>query len=209
MSNTHSHPPDITAIAFDLGNVLIKVDHGRFCRRLGEAASRAPEEVYRIVFDSRLEPDYDTGRLSSQAFYQEIMRLLGVDVSYAQFCEWWQDIFDPMESMAAVVESLTRRYPLFLLSNTNDLHFTYVYRHFPLIRHISRQILSYRVGSRKPEAGIYQALIAAIERPPQQCLFVDDKAPFVKAARTHGLTAWQFITPQDFIRDLQQLGLYE
>jgi putative hydrolase of the HAD superfamily len=209
MGNFQPLPVAITAIAFDLGNVLIRVDHGRFCRRLGEAASRDPEDIYRTVFESRLEPAYDTGRLSSQTFYQEIKRLFQVDVSYSRFCEWWQDIFAPMEGMSALVEAMAQRYPLFLLSNTNDLHFTYVYRHFPLVHRISRHILSYQVGSRKPEAGIYQALVRAIERPPEQCLFVDDKAPFVEAARTHGLTAWQFTTPREFIGRLRQNGLYE
>lgn len=202
-------PAPITAIAFDLGNVLIRVDHERFCRRLGEAVSRDAEEVYRLIFESRLEPNYDRGRLSSQAFYQEITRLFQIEVSFAVFCEWWQDIFAPMEGMAEVVESLAPRYLLVLLSNTNDLHFPYVYQHFPLVRRIPRHILSYRVGSRKPEAGIYQALIEAIARPPEQCLFVDDKAAFVEAARSHGLMAWQFTTPGDFIRDLRQHGLNE
>ncbi len=207
--NSPARPGAITAIALDLGNVLVRVDHRRFCRRLGLAASRDAEEVYRIIFESRLEPDYDTGRLSSRAFYQEITRLFQVDAPYSRFCEWWQDIFEPMEGMAEVVEALALRYPLFLLSNTNELHFSYICRRFPLVHRISRHILSYRVGSRKPEAGIYQALIRAIERPPAQCLFVDDKAPFVEAARSHGLTAWQFTTPRDFTRDLRRHGLYE
>jgi putative hydrolase of the HAD superfamily len=199
----------ITAIAFDLGNVLIRVDHGRFCRRLGELAGIAPGDVYGAVFESDLEPDYDAGRLSSQEFYQEVCRLFQIDLPFPLFCEWWQDIFDPMEGMEEVVEALTALYPLFLLSNTNAIHFPYIYRCFPLLGRLRRFILSYQVGSRKPEPAIYQALIQEIDRPPEQCLFVDDKAPFVEAAKTHGLTAWQFTSVQDFIDRLRQHGLYE
>lgn len=207
--NLQPHASAITAIAFDLGNVLIRVDHGRFCRRLAQAAGVAPEEVHRAVFETSLEPDYDTGRLSSQAFYQEIMSFFQVDLPYSHFCAWWQDIFAPMEGMAEVVEALADRYPLFLLSNTNDLHFPFVYQRFPLVRRVTRYILSYQVGSRKPEAAIYQSLVRELQGPPEQCLFVDDKPPFVQAARTHGLVAWQFTTPQDFIARLRQHGLYE
>ena len=40
----------IAAIAFDLGNVLVKVDHLRFCRGLGElAGAAAPGGLYRGI----------------------------------------------------------------------------------------------------------------------------------------------------------------
>jgi glucose-1-phosphatase len=199
--------PPITAIAFDLGNVLIKVDHGRFCRRLGDAAGVSPAEVYAAVFDSGLEPEYDTGRLSSREFYRAVCRLFHIHPPFPRFCEWWQDVFDPMEGMDAVVEALARRYPLFLLSNTNALHFSYIFRTLPLVRRLRRFILSYRVGGRKPEPAIYQALIREMARPPEECLFIDDKAPFVEAARIQGLTAWQFSTPADFTARLREQGI--
>ena len=199
----------ISVIAFDLGNVLIRVDHERFCRRLGEAVGASPQEVYAAVFASGLEPEYDTGRLTSEEFFQEVCRLFHIDLPFPLFSAWWQDIFDPMEGMAEVVEKLAGRYPLFLVSNTNALHFPYIYRRFPLLGHVGRFILSYQVGSRKPETAIYQRLIQEINRPPGECLFVDDKAPFVEAARTHGLAAWQFTSPGDFISRMQASGLYE
>jgi glucose-1-phosphatase len=199
--------PPITVIAFDLGNVLIRVDHGRFCRRLGDAAGMSAQEVYAAVFDSGLEPAYDTGRLSSREFYQAVCRLFHIHPPFPRFCRWWQDIFDPMEGMDAVVEDLARRYPLFLLSNTNALHFPYIYRRFPLVRRLRRFILSYREGSRKPEPAIYQALLREMARPPEECLFIDDKAPFVEAARACGLAAWQFSTPADFTARLREQGI--
>lgn len=199
----------ITAIAFDLGNVLVRVDHGRFCQRLGAAAGVSSRQVYEAVFNSGLEPEYDSGRLSSEEFHRELCRLFGINPPFSLFSQWWQDIFDPMESMAELVARLAGRYSLFLVSNTNSLHFDYIRRRFPLLRHVGRFILSYRVGSRKPEPAIYQRLIQEISRPPQECLFVDDKAPFVTAARTHGLEAWQFISPEDFITRLRRHGLYE
>ncbi|MDI6853144.1 MAG: HAD family phosphatase [Deltaproteobacteria bacterium] len=199
----------ITAVAFDLGNVLIRVDHGRFCQRLAEAAGVSSVEIFDAVFNSGLEPQFDTGRLSSEEFYREVCRLFGINPPFPLFAQWWQDVFDPMEGMAEVVAELAGLYPLFLVSNTNELHFDYIYRRFPLLRHVGRFILSYRVGSRKPEPAIYLRLIREIARPPEQCLYIDDKAPFVEAARRHGLQAWQFISPADFISRLERYGLYK
>jgi len=201
-------PLPIAALAFDLGNVLIQVDHGRFCRRLAESAGITPAEVYHRVFSPDLEHGYDTGKLSSQAFYQKIMEVFQVSLPYPRFCEWWNEIFDPLEGMESLVLHLKSRYPLYLLSNTNPLHFDYVCRNFPLVHHFRRFILSYQVGSRKPEQAIYQALIRETGLAAPQCLFIDDKLPFVEAAQTQGLRAWQFISTQDLKRRLQEQGLW-
>jgi len=200
--------PDIKALALDLGNVLVKVDHYRFCRRLAELAGLTPEEVYTQVFESSLEPGYDTGQLTSEDFHRRVMDHFRVTLPYPQFTAWWNDIFAPMEGMAEIVGRLQERYPLYLVSNTNALHFDCIRERCAFLNHFRRFILSYEVGSRKPEPSIYQALIQETGRPPSQCLFVDDKPPFVAAARTQGLLAWQFTSPEEFVQDLQRQGLF-
>jgi HAD superfamily hydrolase (TIGR01509 family) len=198
----------VAAIVFDLGNVLIKVDHLRFCRRLGALAGMSPPEVYAAVFQTGLEPGYDTGRLSSREFHQRLQAHFGLDLPYPRFREFWTEIFAPLDDMEEVVARLAERYPLYLLSNTNEMHFQYVEEHYPgLLRHFRAFILSYRVGSRKPEAGIFQALIRETGLPPAQILFTDDKDEFVAAARTHALTAWHFTSPGEFKEQLSRHGL--
>jgi FMN phosphatase YigB (HAD superfamily) len=195
-------------MAFDLGNVLVKVDHGRFCRRLAEVVDLPAQEVYAAIFASNLEPGFDTGRLSSREFYQEILQLFRLTLSYPDFCRLWNEIFEPQEGMEVVVDHLKARYPLFMVSNTNSLHFHYIREHFPIVRHFSLCILSFEVGSRKPEAGIYQALISRAGQVPERILFLDDKPPFVEAARSHGLVAWQFASPKELKRRLARHGLW-
>jgi HAD superfamily hydrolase (TIGR01509 family) len=202
-------PPDLKALAFDLGNVLVKVDHGRFCRGLAKLAGLSPGDVFARVFETDLETGYDTGRLSSREFYELVQARAGVKLPFAAFGRLWSDIFAPMAGMEAVLAKLSPRYPLFLLSNTNPLHFDYIRERFPsLLTPFKAFILSYQVGSRKPEAGIYQALIRETGCPPRQILYLDDKPPFVEAARGQGLTAWHFTTPEDFRRDLTRYGLW-
>jgi len=199
----------ITAITFDLGNVLVKVDHLRFCRRVAALAGLSPQEVYAQVFESSLEPGYDTGRITSREFYERVTAHFGLSLVYDRFRQLWCDIFDPMESMAAVVAHLAPRFPLFLLSNTNSLHFDYIRERFEaILQPFQAFILSYEVGSRKPEAAIYYALIRQVSRPPEEILFLDDKVVFVEAARDQGLAAWQVNSPQELQRDLERHGLW-
>ena len=199
----------IAAIAFDLGNVLVAVDHLRFCRRLAPLAGMSPEAVYAAVFQTGLEPGYDTGRLSSREFHRLLEAHFRLDLPYSVFREIWTEIFAPLDDMEEVAAHLARRYPLYMLSNTNPLHFRYIEAHFSgLLRHFRAFILSYREGSRKPEAGIFQALIRQVGLPPPQILFIDDKMDFVVAARSHGLVAWPFVSPLDFKEKLVAEGLW-
>lgn len=199
----------IAAFAFDLGNVLVAVDHRRFCRRLAPLAGMSPEAVYAAVFQTGLEPGYDTGRLSSREFHRRLQAHFQLDLSYSRFSELWTEIFAPLDDMEEVAAQLAQRYPLYLLSNTNPLHFKYIETHFAgLLRHFRAFILSYREGSRKPEPQIFQALIRQVGLPPAQILFIDDKEDFVVAARSHGLSAWPFVSPGDFKEKLVAAGLW-
>jgi FMN phosphatase YigB (HAD superfamily) len=199
----------ITAITFDLGNVLVRVDHFRFCRRLAALTTLSAEEVYARVFESDLEPGYDTGRITSREFYQRVTDHFGVTLPYPRFRDLWCDLFDPMEGMPALVQHLAPRFPLFLLSNTNSLHFDYIQARFvEVLQPFQAFVLSYQVGSRKPEPAIYQALIRQAERPPEEILFLDDKVSFVAAARDQGLTAWQFHSPAELRRELARHRLW-
>lgn len=201
-------PLKLAAIAFDLGNVLVKAEHFRFCRPFAALVNLTADEVYAAVFGSDLEPGYDTGRVSSEEFYRRVMDRFGLALPFPRFCELWNDIFAPLEDMEHTVARLAARYPLYLLSNTNPLHFQYIKEHYPLLRHFRGFILSYEVGSRKPEPGIFQALIREMGQPPERCLYLDDLLPFVEAARSHGLVAWHFISPRDFKEQLSREGLW-
>ena len=202
-------PRPLTAITFDLGNVLIRVDHLRFCRRLAVLAALSPQEVYAQVFESALEPGYDTGRITTREFYERVTGHFGVALPYSRFRDLWCDLFDPMDGMVEMVHHLASRFPLFLLSNTNALHFDYIKERFAVLLQPFRAcVLSYEVGSRKPEPAIYQALIRQAGRLPEEILFLDDKVSFVEGARRQGLTAWQFRSPQELQQELERHGLW-
>jgi len=198
----------IDLITFDLGNVLVRVDHLEFCRRLASLAGTSPEAVFNEVFASDLEPGFDTGKIAAQEFFAEITAKFQVSLPFATFCEWWNSIFAPMPEMGPVVEHLAGRYPLFLLSNTNALHFQYIREQYPFLDSFTRFILSYEVGSRKPEPEIYRHLIQQAKKPPARILFIDDKLPFVEAARDQGLQAWQFTGRDRLVQQLQEVGVW-
>ncbi len=45
-------------------------------------------------------------------------------------------------------------------------------------------------------------------KSPEEILFIDDKLPFVTAAREHGIQAWQFTSCETLKRQLMEHGLW-
>ena len=201
-------PDFIKLITFDLGNVLVQVDHMEFCRRLAVLTPLAPEDIFNYVFNGSLEPEYDTGKITSQEFYTHIIAQFKVAIDFDRFARWWNSLFSPIPEMEEVVIQLAQNYPLFLLSNTNALHFDHIFSNYPILKHFTKFILSYKVGSRKPEHGIYEHLIRQSGVLPGQILFIDDKMPFVTAAQEHGIQAWQFTVCDVLKQQLKVYGLW-
>ena len=199
----------IALITFDLGNVLVRVDHMEFCRRLAVITQSTAEKVFDYVFNSGLEPGYDTGKMTSQEFYRQILAQFKVSLEFDRFARWWNSLFSPMPEMEEVVIRLAQDYPLYLMSNTNALHFEYIQDNYPIMKQFSHFVLSYQVGSRKPEHGIYEHLLQQAEMAPERILFIDDKLPFVAAAREHGIQAWQFTSCEALKWQLMAHGLWQ
>lgn len=61
-----------------------------------------------------------------------------------------------------------------------------------LTRHVDAIVGSARLGVAKPDPGIYLAAAVEAGVPPERCLFVDDSATNVAAARALGMTGHHF-----------------
>ena len=129
---------------------------------------------------------------------------------YADFGVLWSDIFDPMRHMEGAVVHLAARYPLFLLSNTNPLHFEYIKRRFSqFLRPFQAFILSYEVGSRKPEAAIYQALIRGWGARAGEISTWTTSPPLWTRPGSQGLHGLAFYRPPGYSQEhLSRAGLW-
>src|SRR5688572_11839801 len=114
----------IRCAVLDFGNVVAFFDHRKACRQLAELSrpSRDAAQVHQAIFETPLETDYDTGRISTATFLQVLRDDLGVQASDAEIGRAWADIFTLNPSMGAVIGELdTKGLRLVLASNTNAL----------------------------------------------------------------------------------------
>ena len=181
----------IRSVLVDFGNVIAFFDHRKACRQLAALSSDqiGADELYAAIFETPFEADYDTGRVSSRQFLDALRSTVRSDATDAELGQAWSDIYAPNDAMAATLERLkTRGLRLVLASNTNELHHQWFSRVFAdTLSVFDAQVLSYRVGSRKPDRAFFEACLAAAACPASACLYVDDRADFVAAGRALGL----------------------
>jgi putative hydrolase of the HAD superfamily len=120
----------------------------------------------------------------------------------------WSSIFtEPTLVDAEVLIKLKQRYRLVLFSNTNDLHFRFIRRNYPILELFDAFVLSYEVQSMKPEAPIYLAAVEAARCEAGECFFTDDIAANIEAARAVGFHAEVFVDEPTLLGHLRERGV--
>jgi glucose-1-phosphatase len=198
----------IQAIIFDMGRVLIPFDFDRAYARMTTRCGLSAAEIRRRLHGAGIVPEYESGRIASRDFVAKVGNLLEISLDFEEFCDIWSSIFLPETLIPeAFVASLSRRYRLVLLSNTNEIHYTMLEPRYPILRHFHAYTLSHEVGAMKPEPAIYADAVAKAGCAPADCFFTDDIAEYVEGARRFGIDAEQFRGFEALCADLAARGI--
>ena len=196
----------IKTFIFDLGKVIVPYDHDRGLQLLEEHCGIGKDDLRRRIYASEELNLYQTGKISSQEFYADLKRILGLKMDFEEFARVWNHTFTLTPILEeSFIEDLSENFRLLILSDTNPLHFEFIREHFPVLRHFDDFILSYEVGFQKPSAEIFRIAVERAGCSAEECLFTDDIGRNCEAAKKIGINAVQFISPEKFLEDISQL----
>jgi len=179
------------AIIFDFGKVLANYDHMITCEKLADFSPFPAEEIYQRIFKTELEERYDKG-LDSRIFYRRVKEKIWADsrLTWELFKEIWGDIFSENPGIERVLEKIKPEIKLFLLSNTNEIHWEYISQ-MPVIKKFfpdeKQLILSFKLGLRKPDPLIFKEAIKRADCPAEKIVYIDDIPEYVQIARELGI----------------------
>ena len=127
----------------------------------------------------------------------------------ADFIAAWENIFEPNEPMIALLERLRGRFPLYLLSNTSDIHRDHVFRHYPFFSWFNDGIYSYEVRASKPGRKIFEIAIERLNLEPTTTFFIDDLLPNIETARGLGFLCHHYHHDHhaELLMELQRRGV--
>ena len=202
------HCPSIEVDLFDLGNVILPFDHHQIGEKLRcfsqKKETEDPQKIFTYLFDLQTGAVnlYETGKMTSQEFFQSLKDFFRLQMSFDEFVTLWNDIFTENEAVSEIVRFLKGKVRLGLVSNTNALHFDYIASRFPVVHSFDRWILSHEVGYKKPAPEIYQKAMEWASVEPKKTLFIDDSITNVEAAIALGIQGLHFLSAQQLREEL-------
>ncbi len=197
--NACIHAADIKALVFDLGNVLIDID---FMGCVGYWSRRTHVPPAKIIERFRIDQHYEAferGHLSPASYFDILRRQLGLKLDDSEMAAGWNRIIrGEKPGIRTCILELKPYYPLYVLTNTNAIHVVaWKAKHRGLLQHFSHVYISSAMGCRKPDAAVYQRVIADLGMPACQIAFMDDAPENVAGAKAVGMQALHVKEPDD------------
>jgi putative hydrolase of the HAD superfamily len=200
-------PPGISHVIFDLGQVLTLVDESVAVRVVSARTGRAEDEVNTAMFSPERKLPLESGSQTWAEYSEMIRSELDLDMDDNEFRAVFTSVLTPYEPMFDIVRSLAPRFKLGCCSNTSGAHWDEIRASVPVTDLFGPKVLSFEVGSMKPDQRIYRDLINACAAKPHQIVFIDDNQKNIESALVAGIQALQFTTIQQLEYDLHQLGI--
>lgn len=203
----------IKHIIFDLGGVILDIDENMAVHELekrGVDLHLIEGEAFRSI-DNRFE----RGILTAASFRRKVKELVGLPkLSDADFDYIWNAILldIPRERIQAL-EEIKEHYHIFLMSNTNEIHYDlYVrdlqlrfgYKQFDDL--FDKSYFSFDVHLLKPDPLFFEYILEQQGLKPQETLFIDDSPANISVARQLGIHTYH-IHRDELVRNLFKDGI--
>ncbi|MCC7070489.1 MAG: HAD-IA family hydrolase [Deltaproteobacteria bacterium] len=183
-------------VAFDLGGVIVDVDHGAAARALGVSL----DDIEGAFFSGGIHDAVTVGALDAAGFVAAAAAALGRDAA-AVAAAWAAIVEVRADGRALIEECLAAGLRVVLWSNTDPIHLARMARALPPL---PLEHVSFALGAQKPDPEFFRRGLARLGAAP---VFVDDRADNVAAARALGVRAHQVQGPAEARAALVQEGL--
>ena len=198
----------LKSVISDLGKVLVNFDNSIFFRRVAQFTSFSEQEIAEVVAE---HPDiirsFDLGKIPPADFYHQAVKILKADIDQNGFFGIYNDIFSLNRDTIEIMQKLSPCCRMVLLSNTDEMRFGFVKKTFPDVLFFDEYVLSFEVGSMKPDPGIYQAALQKARALPHECVFIDDREENIKAAEELGIHTIHYHNPAELKAELSRYRL--
>lgn len=194
----------IKNVVFDLGGVLIDLDFDNCLNAFRKAGFPHIEQLAGQFQENGLFAQFERGEITPESFRDAIRHEAGQTLSDRKIDDMWNLMLlsIPREKLDLLLE-LRSRYMVYLLSNTNQIHWEYAceqmfnYRGFRVNDFFESTFLSFEMHLSKPHQDIYQQMMKEANIVPEETLFIDDSAINCQGAAALGIHTHHYQIGED------------
>ena len=195
---------DTKNIIFDLGGVLLDIDFQKTIDAFKKLGIENFEEMFSQINADELFEKLETGSITEANFYSAIKSRTKTNISNAEIDGAWNALILKFRTESLqYLETLSKSYKLFLLSNTNSIHLQYFKQLFtaqtgkPLLdEYFIKAWYSNEVGLRKPGSEIFEFVLQEEKLIAGETLFIDDTLSNIETAQKMGFKTHHLLPTQ-------------
>lgn len=186
----------IKAIIIDLGGVIIDIDYQLTAKAFEKLGAINFNQVYSQAKQTALFDAYETGKMDSLRFREELKKLLDLVVNDELFDEAWNAMLLqlPLKRLEYIQQLKQEGYQTFLFSNINPIHLKKVFeicletaKRSDFEGCFVKEYYSHTFGFRKPNQESFLKILQEQGLSADETLFVDDSPQHIAGAKSAGL----------------------
>ena len=199
----------IKNIIFDLGGVILDIDENIVYQELGKLGINVSELSHSKEFMDTLSK-FDIGVYTAPTFRKKCKALLGLEKMTDQKFDsiWNAMLLDIPRERIEAIEQVKKHYKIFLMSNTNEIHYDLYIRDLQLRfgyhefdELFNKSYFSFDIHLEKPDPRFFELILDHEHLLPEETLFIDDTATNIKAAKALGIHTYH-ISREELVRNL-------
>lgn len=200
--------PEITTIFSDIGGVILTNGWDRDGRREAAQAFRLDWEEFQDRHDLSF-PAFDAGQITLNQYLDRTLFYRPRTFTREEFTAFMFARSKEYPEARAILSALARsgKYLIGAINNEPLELNQYRIEAFRLRRDFQAFFSSCYLNARKPEETIYRIALQVTQRPPESCVFIDDRALNLENPRRLGMNVIHHQNAPQLRQDLQSLGI--
>ena len=197
----------IKNIIFDLGGVILNVDFAITQQEFVKLGVKNINETFGQYHQIGFFDLFDRGEIDQNEFLAEASMLFPPSVTQQQIINAWNAmLFDLPAERFNLLKKLGKKYRLFLMSNTNIIHYL---EYQKIIKEtfgidklddlFEKAYYSFLVGMRKPEDRFFNLILNDNNLIAGETLFIDDTHTNTDAAEKLGINGYYLKQGEDIL----------
>ena len=198
----------IKNIIFDFGGVLIHLDRERCTEAFAECGVQVGDELTNLYGQRAHLKDFELGLMSVAEFHDTVRQVYGVPMTDEQIDYAWNALLAGIPTYKLdMLLKLKEHYHLFLLSNTNAVHWAegrkqFDYQGYKAEDFFEQIFLSNEIHELKPSPEAFRKVAQMAGIKPEETLFIDDLQVSCDAAAALGFHTYCPIANTDWRGEL-------
>lgn len=181
-------------IIFDLGAVIININPELTAKAMKNLGFNDFEKSYSLFKQTDIFNKLEKGLINSDYLRNDLRKQVKSEITDQSFDKAWGEmLLDFPKERINLLKELGKKYNIYLLSNTNAIHYkqytqAFIDQYgFEFNSLFVKAYYSFHMGMRKPDVNIFEFALSDSKLLPEETLFIDDLRVNIESAKSTGL----------------------